>query len=818
MGTVSGHVAVELTELVGGTTLGGTHGGSNRLEGAAETGGGLSVGSTGGGRGGTTSGVDLGGQGVHVGLHGGINILGLLGEGTSEGGDLVVGLLDLLGGLSLEGKEGTVHGTDGVVELMLGGPLGRGDGTSDGSTASGVLAGSSTLLGVGSRESMLGHLHGGDEVLLSLGSGGADSVEELTAHLTAGSLGGETEVLNLGGGLLGELGHLRGDTHVEGGLGLLVHVLELLLGLHHADLTLVHGTLDGSLKLHLVGLHDGGELGAATGVLHGVGTDDTSELVHLTLELLVVADNVSVESGHALGEVGLGGAELISDVETSVTGLGSELAVDLHLGLLGLGDGSVELASLLGEHVGGVRAVLLHGGTDLVELSGVVVSHGLEAGIGGSLVGLDEVLKLTVLLKVLLVTLVSDLDHAVGLGTHIGVHLGLLELVLVHGTGELGDASVGLGDLLLHGGAEKVDLGLELSLGGGDTGLGLGLSGGDVLDGLGEVAVVQGLGGVEGRSHTGSGRLKGHIGVVTVSGHLGAHTTEVSGGLGNHNLELVVSPLASGLVLGSELSSELGTTLGSLSASVGDLLVELRHGTLESLAGGLGVLLDLGNARVDRGFVCGHGALLCLHGNAELVGGMSLVAGHTGTDLLGTTDVGTVATVSKGSSTVEAALHEAHGTCEVILGLLGVHSHLVKERLLQLLASGLVESKVAVHLGTHGSNVALASGLLGSDLFLDVGKVVRQAHAAIGGVGENGASLLDIGGIHRGWATNSVHALRRSEHGLTLYIIARIGSDVHDRAAHGQATQECKGDTRTSHLVSRHLNPNNCMRGVEAPM
>merc|ERR1711966_371521 len=739
MGTVSGHVAVELTELVGDTTLGGTHGGSNRLEGAAETGGGLSVGSTGGGRGGTTSGVDLGGQGVHVGLHGGIDILGLLGEGTSEGGDLVVGLLDLLGSLSLEGKEGTVHGTDGVVELTLGSTLGGSDGTSDGSTASGVLAGSGALLGVGLGEALLGHLHGSDEVLLSLGSGGADSVEELTAHLTAGSLGGETEVLNLGGGLLGELGHLRGDTHVEGGLGLLVHVLELLLGLHHADLTLVHGTLDGSLKLHLVGLHDSGELGAATGVLHGVGTDDTSELVHLTLEL---------------------------------------------------GDGSVELASLLGEHVRGVRAVLLHGGTDLVELSGVVVSHGLEAGIGGSLVGLDEVLKLTVLLKVLLVTLVSDLDHAVGLGTHIGVHLGLLELVLVHGTGELGDASVGLGDLLLHGGAEKVDLGLELSLGGGDTGLGLGLSGGDVLDSLGEVAVVQGLGGVEGRSHTGSGRLKGHIGVVTVSGHLGAHTTEVSGGLGNHNLELVVSPLASGLVLGSELSSELGTTLGSLSASVGDLLVELRHGTLESLAGGLGVLLDLGsidsdvlvglgNARVDRGFVCGHGALLCLHGNAELVGGMSLVAGHTGADELGTTDVGTVATVSKGSSTVEAALHEAHGTCEVILGLLGVHSHLVKESLLQLLASGLVESKVAVHLGTHGSNVALASGLLGSDLFLDVGKVVRQAHAAIGGVGENGASLLDIGGIHRGWATNSVHALRRSEHGLTLYIIARIGSDVH---------------------------------------
>merc|ERR1712036_144870 len=412
MGTVSGHVAVELTELVGGTTLGGTHGGSNRLEGAAETGGGLSVGSTGGGRGGTTSGIDLGGQGVHVGLHGGINILGLLGEGTSEGGDLVVGLLDLLGSLSLEGKEGTVHGTDGVVELTLGSTLGGSDGTSDGITASGVLAGSGALLGVGLGEALLGHLHGSDEVLLSLGSGGADSVEELTAHLSASRFGGETEVLDLGGGLLGELGHLRGDTHVEGCLGLLVHVLELLLGLHHADLTLVHGTGDGSLKLHLVGLHDSSELGAALGVLHSVGTDDTSELVHLTLELLVVLHDVSVESGHTLGEIVLGGAEFVLDVETSVTGLGGELAVDLHLSLLALGDGSVELTGLLGEHVGGVGTVLLHGGTDLVELGGVVVSHSLEASISRGLVGVDEVLKLGVLLKVLLVTLVTDLDHA----------------------------------------------------------------------------------------------------------------------------------------------------------------------------------------------------------------------------------------------------------------------------------------------------------------------------------------------------------------------------------------------------------------------
>merc|ERR1711959_106812 len=164
--------------------------------------------------------------------------------------------------------------------------------------------------------------------------------------------------------------------------------------------------------------------------------------------------------------------------------------------------------------MGGVGAVLLHGGANLIELGGVVVSHGLEASISGSLVGVDEALKLSVLLKVLLVALVTDLDHTVSLGTHVGVDLGLLELVLVDDTGELGDASVGLGDLLLHGGTEKVDLRLELSLGSSDTSLGLGLGSGDVADGLGEVAVVQGAESVERRGHTRSGRLESHVSVV----------------------------------------------------------------------------------------------------------------------------------------------------------------------------------------------------------------------------------------------------------------------------------------------------------------
>merc|ERR1711881_231142 len=275
----------------------------------------------------------------------------------------------------------------------------------------------------------------------------------------------------------------------------------------------------------------------------------------------------------------------------------------------------------------------------------------------------------------------------------------------------------------------------------------------------------------------GSGRLKGHIGVVTVGSHLGADTTEVSRGLGDNNLELIVSPLAGSLVLGSKLGRELGAALGGLGTSVGNLLVELAHSVLESLAGSLGVLLNLGsidsdvlvglgNASVDCGLVRSHGTLLSLDSNAELVGSMGLVLRDTGTDGLGASNVGTVATVGKSRSLVEAVLHIAHGTSEVILGLLGVDSHLVKKGTLELLASGLVEREVAVHLGAHGGHIALASGLLCGNLLLDVGQVVRQAHAAIGSVGENGASLLDISGVHRCGTTNPVHALCGSEHRL----------------------------------------------------
>merc|ERR1711959_871675 len=150
-----------------------------------------------------------------------------------------------------------------------------------------------------------------------------------------------------------------------------------------------------------------------------------------------------------------------------------ETTVHSHLLLLALGDGRVQGSSLLGEHASGVGAVLLHGSANLVELGRVVVGHSLEATVVGSLVGVDQALQLSILLPVLLVTLVTDTDHAVHLGTHIGVDLGLSELVLVDDTGQLGDASVGLGNLLLHGGTERANADTEEPLGRSHTGSGL---------------------------------------------------------------------------------------------------------------------------------------------------------------------------------------------------------------------------------------------------------------------------------------------------------------------------------------------------------
>merc|ERR1711881_655385 len=361
-------------------------------------------------------------------------------------------------------------------------------------------------------------------------------------------------------------------------------------------------------------------------------------------------------------------------------------------------------SGLLGEHASGVGTVLLHGGANLVELGSVVVGHGPKAAVVGSLVGVDEALKLGILLQVLLVPLVTDLDHTVHLGPHVGVHLGLSELVLVDDTGQLGDASVGLGDLLLHGGTEGTDLHTEEPLGRSHTGSGLLAGVRNPLNVSREPLVVQSLGGVEGSGHVSGGSLKGEIGVLAVTSHAGTDAAEASGGLGDHNLEPVVGPLASGLALAAQLGSELGATLGGESLGVVGLVVELVHSVLERLGGGSGVGLDLGSvhqnrlvglldARVDRGCVSGLGTLLGRHLVPEVPGGLGPVLRNLAADGRRLANVHGITVVRKAGSLGEPPLSVTHGLVQIVRSLAGVVRHATEESLLELAARARTTSR-----------------------------------------------------------------------------------------------------------------------------
>merc|ERR1712054_668361 len=529
MCTVLGELAVGLAELGVGTTLGLGHG---SLEGGQDSdlaGSGGSVGTTDGSSSALASSLDLGRKGSNVGLHGSLDSTGVLAHLVGVRSDVAVGLGHLLGGLGLEGKHGAVEARHGITQGALGSTGGGAELASDGSAGSSVAASSSSLVAGDLGEHSLGHTDGGSKVVLGIGSSRADSEEHLLAHLSAGSLGAEAQVLDGASDVGGELGDLGGDAHVEGSLGLGRQALEVVLDRHHAGLTLADGTRDSVQELSTVGLHHGSEHGTATAGLHGVLVDDAREALDLAVELLVVADNGGVELGHAATELTLGVAEGIGHVEASTTSLMGELLVHGHLGTLLLGNSGVQLGSLAGEHARSMSTVPLHGAADLVDLVVVVGSHSVHAGDGLGLVASDETLELLVALKVGLVAVVTELDHTLGLGVHVGVHLGLLELVLLDNTGELGDASVGRGDLLLHGGTELEDVHLELGLSSGDLAGRLGLGSGDVAHSGCETTVVEGGESVEGSLHTGGGRLECHVSVGAVASHTGAGLAELRG-------------------------------------------------------------------------------------------------------------------------------------------------------------------------------------------------------------------------------------------------------------------------------------------------
>merc|ERR1719311_615150 len=106
-----------------------------------------------------------------------------------------------------------------------------------------------------------------------------------------------------------------------------------------------------------------------------------------------------------------------------------------------------ELAGLAGEGVLGMSTVLGSLILKVIELGVEGRGHVLDLLLVVSTVLGHESGELLVLLHVLGVTLVTDLDHALELGSDLVVDLSLGHAVRLDGVGELGAVLVELGDL-----------------------------------------------------------------------------------------------------------------------------------------------------------------------------------------------------------------------------------------------------------------------------------------------------------------------------------------------------------------------------------
>merc|ERR1711970_1092829 len=125
--------------------------------------------------------------------------------------------------------------------------------------------------------------------------------------------------------------------------------------------------------------------------------------------------------------------------------------------------------------------------------------------------------------------------------------------------------------------------------------------------------------------------------------------------------------------------------------------------------GFLGVHLHLGSVGSDvrvgfadlgvgLGIESGKSDLLRVGGSTELLARKALVLAHDLTGLAETLTVGTVDLVLGSSDSSEVTLGLTHGLAEVVLRDLGLHSHLVEQSRLHLLASILVELHVLHHI------------------------------------------------------------------------------------------------------------------------
>merc|ERR1711881_655220 len=240
--------------------------------------------------------------------------MGVLLHLTGVGSEVLVGLLDLLGGLLTEGKESTVLGGHGILDgvdsvALVGGDLGG-----ERSASSGRGLGRLVVGAVEGRELGLGPLNLLLKVILGDLGGRLDGEKNLLLHLGASGLGLEVELCDLTVDVLGQGTDLGGDTVVELSTGLLVEGLGLLLEVESALLTLVDGITDGVLELGVVSLGDVTELDAA---------------VVLTLEAL----HGLVKASDTGSEARLGRAEGSGGVEAGTTGGSGETLVGGSLGL-----------------------------------------------------------------------------------------------------------------------------------------------------------------------------------------------------------------------------------------------------------------------------------------------------------------------------------------------------------------------------------------------------------------------------------------------------------------------------------------------------
>merc|ERR1711881_800919 len=629
-------------------------------------------------------------QGGDIGLHLSGHSASVAGHLVGVAGELVVGLLEALGSLSLEGKKSTALVGNSVADSIGSTTLLTVDlpveaGTGGGGLA--VVAGENSVEG---SEAAVGPLHRLLQVLLGVLSGSTDSVEHLLLELGTSSLVLHVQGVDGAGGRLAERADHGGDTGGELSLVLLVDALHLLLNSDGTLLTLLDGNGDGMADVALVGGLHGLEHGTATGRLDSVGGHDTSELVDAVLLLLGGAHSDGVHAGKTTSEGGLGTTKGIHGIELGTTSVGHLLLVGTTLHLSVLGEGSVQLVGRTTQVVSGVTTVLGHLVTDLVHVHGEGVGHALHATESVSLVLSHEGAELLVLLDVLVVTLVAELHHAHKLSMGVAVDLGLLELVAGNSVLEGGHASVELGSLATGSGGGLHETNLELSAGSVDTGSSLLLGVGDVLDSLGEALVLEGLLGAEGSVHTGGSSLEHHVGVVAVLGHASTNLAELGRSGRSDGTDLVVRKVAERLVLGSCLGSELGATLLGLLVHVGHLVVKASHGLLEVLAGLLGVLADLGSVGSDVAVglldlgvggrsESGESTLLVEHGNLKAAGSGTFVLTHDLAGLARATDGGAVTLVSELSLGSKLGLDTTHVAVQGSLGTASIHGHLGKK-------------------------------------------------------------------------------------------------------------------------------------------